>query len=801
MRDVGDAVAGHANRMTATADTRQRPSGVHVLVLGPLAVEAEGRTLHVGGSHRRRLLALLASRAGRMAPVDAIVDALWGAQPPPSAAKTVQSHVVRLRRSLGGLGASIVETVPGGYLLALDADAVDAGQAERLAAEGRELLRAGAPTAAGERFSAALELWRGPAYVEFRDADFAASDGVRLDELHLATQENLAEAWLATTSAATAVAALERLVRDEPGRERAWGLLMRALYATGRQHEALGAFQRARQVLAESFGLEPGPDLRAVERQILDQDPSLGATTGRAALAAALHSSTPFIGRASEVAALDSAWRMAQKGTGQLRIVSGPIDAGRTRLAADLAGRTLDGGGDVAYVRATDGLDSLVAASESGPSTLPGAIVDAVGERCRRCPMVLIVDDVEWAPAPVVSMIAALAAAVNDLALLLVLIVDPAAGGPAVATVGRLDSAEACTLRLGPMSDAEVAAVVAADGVDDDAVAAVVAIASGRPGVARREAAAWAERTASERLTAAASSSAGALAVAEHAQVSVLDEVVELVAARARRDELRSTLWTGRQPYRSLASYGPQDAELFVGRERLVAELATRVLERRLVAVVGASGSGKSSLVRAGLIPLARSGRLPGETPWHAHVMVPGRDPLGVLDAIEDLDDAGPRLLVVDQFEEVFTAQPVMIEAFTTRLLDLAGDPALDVHVVVVVRADEYGALDRAGRVERSRGARPAPRRTADRRRGAPDRRGTGAAHRLDRRAGVGGSRRPRCRRLRRRLAARVGGHGRSVGTPRRRRAARRPLPGDRRHRDSRRAARRAGGGAVGIRD
>ena len=395
---------------------------------------------------------------------------LWGDDPPPSAAKTVQSHVVRLRRSLGRLGPSIIETVPGGYRLAIDPEGIDAGWAERLAAEGRELLRAGAPAAAAERFVAALELWRGPAYAEFRDADFAAADGVRLDELHLATQEDLAEAWVAMGSAATAISALERLVRNEPGRERAWGLLMRALYSTGRQHEALGAFQRARQVLAESYGLEPGPDLRSLERRILDQDPSLGSTTGRVALAAALHTSTPLVGRTSELAALDTAWRMAREGAGQLRILSGPIDVGRTRLAADLAGRAIAVGGDVEYVRAADGLDSLAAPTGTGGPMSPGVIVDAVAHRCRRGPMILIIDDMEWAPGPVVTTIAALTSALEGLALLVVLIVDPSGGGPAVAAIGRLDPEQARTLSVGPMSDADIAAIVVADGVEDDAV-------------------------------------------------------------------------------------------------------------------------------------------------------------------------------------------------------------------------------------------------------------------------------------------------------------------------------------------
>jgi WD40 repeat protein len=173
----------------------------------------------------------------------------------------------------------------------------------------------------------------------------------------------------------------------------------------------------------------------------------------------------------------------------------------------------------------------------------------------------------------------------------------------------------------------------------------------------------------------------------------VLDEVVELVAARARRDELWSVRWAGRQPYRALAAYGPQDAELFVGRERLVAELAARVLERRLVVVVGASGSGKSSLVRAGLIPLARSGRLPGAGAWATHIIVPGSDPLAALGVIEELDEPGSRLLVVDQFEEAFASPAAALDRFCVQLLDLAGDPDLDVRVVLVIRSDEYTKL------------------------------------------------------------------------------------------------------------
>ncbi len=289
--------------------------------------------VHVAGSHRRRLLALLASRPGRLASVESIVDALWGDDPPPSALKTVQAHVARLRRSLAPVGSELIETAPGGYRLAVDPSAVDAVRFERLAGEGRRRLVVGEHAEAAEALSAGLDLWRGPAYVEFADVEGARAEATRLRELRLMAVEDLAEAQLGMGAAVSAIPALERLVGDEPGRERAWGLLMRALYAGGRQHDALDAFQRARRALADSFGLEPGPGLRVLERQIVDQDPSLAPATGRALLAAALRYSTPFVGRAADRAALDMGWRQARVGDGQLRIIRGVIDSGRTRCS------------------------------------------------------------------------------------------------------------------------------------------------------------------------------------------------------------------------------------------------------------------------------------------------------------------------------------------------------------------------------------------------------------------------------------------------------------------------------------
>ena len=203
---------------------------------------------------------------------------------------------------------------------------------------------------------------------------------------------------------------------------------MRALYAAGRQHHALVAYQRARRALAEGFGLDPGPELRALERQILAQDPELMVVGDRPALPAALRVTRPMVGRRAELAWLTEAWETARRGTGQVRVVLGAVDCGRTRLAAELAAHVIAEGGWVEYVRGGGGL------AELAPTTAitPGAVVDAIADRCRRGPLLLVVDDLEWMPATGIPAVEAVAAAAARLTLLVVVIADPAAGGPAI---------------------------------------------------------------------------------------------------------------------------------------------------------------------------------------------------------------------------------------------------------------------------------------------------------------------------------------------------------------------------------
>ena len=250
------------------------------LVLGPLEVEADDGPVVLGGQKERLLLAQLLTRPNQVVPVEALVGGLWGEHPPLTAAKTLQSHVVRLRRALepararGAAGEVLVTREPG-YLLRVATGALDAARFEELTAAGRRALADGSVELAGSLLREALGLWRGRAFEEFLDADFGAAESDRLAELRLAALEDRIEADLRLGRHRELVAELEGLVREQPLRERLWAQLMLALYRSGRQADALLAYQRARKVLVEDLGIDPGAELRRLQAAILAQDPAL----------------------------------------------------------------------------------------------------------------------------------------------------------------------------------------------------------------------------------------------------------------------------------------------------------------------------------------------------------------------------------------------------------------------------------------------------------------------------------------------------------------------------------------------
>ena len=227
-------------------------------ILGPLEIVGEHGPLTLHRGREQALLAFMLLHANELIPSERLIDELWDDRPPATAPKILQNAVSQLRRVLGD---GRLETRAPGYVFHLEPDELDLNRFERLAREGRN--------------AEALELWRGTPLLELREERFADAARRRLEEQRLAVVEGRIDDDLATGRRAELVPELEQLVSDHPLREHLYGQLMRALYASGRQSDALEAYRRARRTLTEQLGLEPGPQLQALERQILEQDPAL----------------------------------------------------------------------------------------------------------------------------------------------------------------------------------------------------------------------------------------------------------------------------------------------------------------------------------------------------------------------------------------------------------------------------------------------------------------------------------------------------------------------------------------------
>jgi YVTN family beta-propeller protein len=246
---------------------------VEFRILGPVEVRADATEIPLGGPKLRALLAILVLRANEVVSRDRLIEGLWGERAPPAASHTLDDYVSRLRKTLG---PERIETRPPGYRLRLKQGELDLERFETLYDEGRRALAEGAPAQALEALDAALALWRGRALADVVFQPVGQADAERLEGRRLQAVEQRMDAALALGRDGELVAELEGLVDDHPFRERLLYQLMLALYRSGRQAEALAAFQAARQRFAGELGLEPGPLLRDLEQRILTHDPGLG---------------------------------------------------------------------------------------------------------------------------------------------------------------------------------------------------------------------------------------------------------------------------------------------------------------------------------------------------------------------------------------------------------------------------------------------------------------------------------------------------------------------------------------------
>ena len=242
-------------------------------LLGPLEAERRGITLELGPRKQRAVLALLLLEANRVVPTERLIDELWGDAPPETARSALQVYVAGLRKALGEDGASLRTQAPG-YVLDLEPGALDMHAFTALRAEARD---ASEPARAADALHEALALWRGAPLAELDGAPFGAAARAQLEEQRLGALEDRIDADLALGRHADLIHELDALVVQQPYRERFRAQQMLALYRSGRQADALAAYRSAREMFVEGLGIEPGAELKALERQVLDQDPGLAA--------------------------------------------------------------------------------------------------------------------------------------------------------------------------------------------------------------------------------------------------------------------------------------------------------------------------------------------------------------------------------------------------------------------------------------------------------------------------------------------------------------------------------------------
>ena len=375
-----------------------------IRVLGGIEVLVDGRPRHLDGPKQRAVLALLLVHRRTVVPLDLLVDALWGDDPPPTARATMQTHLSKVRRALADAGPVGIRNVPPGYTLDIGPRDVDADRFDSCVSRARER-RAGAPLEALALLDEGMALWRGPAFAEFADEPWARGEAARLEELRLVAVEDRAEAQLALGAHTAVVGELGCLVEQHPFRERLWMQLMLALHRSGRQGEALRTANQLRGHLRDELGLDPSQELCQLERAIATDDPALRpprrATTApggepqprSAQLPSAV---TALVGRKSDLAELS-----ALLPTIRLLTLVGPGGVGKSSLAVELARRELAGpGGTVRLIELAAVRDDAAVAAAVAQAldierrldrSLEESIIDVLGSR----EVLLVVDNCE----------------------------------------------------------------------------------------------------------------------------------------------------------------------------------------------------------------------------------------------------------------------------------------------------------------------------------------------------------------------------------------------------------------------
>jgi WD40 repeat protein/DNA-binding SARP family transcriptional activator/energy-coupling factor transporter ATP-binding protein EcfA2 len=703
--------------------------GVEYRVLGPLTAVLAGNARLLGGRRQRTVLAALLANANHVMLQDALIEAVWAGDPPPGAMTTLHSYISNLRKELGG---DQIARHGDGYRIDVDTDSFDALCFERRVEQARKILDA-EPATALATLQGALGLWYGPAFGDLAGTPALAAVAAQLEELRLVAVELRIQADLATGNHAGVIGELETLVREHPYRERLRAQLMLALYRAGRQADSLRIFKDTQHRLVEELGINPSPELQRLEDQILHQDPALEfrreqtsppidrkrATRGyelrdrlgEGDFGSVYRAFQPLMGREVAVKVFSSAyvnhtlfvrrfeteahliarlehpyivplfdfWRDPDGAYLVMPFLRGgnlshALQRGGLSLAAVL--RLLDHvGGAVAYAHRhgvvhRDIKPGNILLDEEGNAYLSDfgiatSHANPADRLLTTSPAYVSPEELRGEPVTFRSDVYSLGVLTHHLLT----------GMPPT--------------RRRPLSSA----VAAPAGVPAELGAVLQRAMDDQP--ARRY-----ERV--EPFLRAVRRAAGA------------DEVS--VAAPPTPISLSAPV---RNPYKGLRSFLETDAVDFFGRDVVIDELLQAIRAQTLVAVVGPSGSGKSSVVRAGLVPALRAGALPGSGSWLITDMFPGSYPFEEVGAallrvairrppglIDDLTadahglsrvtkrilplDESQLVLIIDQFEELFVA----VRSETTRrlfldgLVAVAGDDRGRLRVILTLRAD-----------------------------------------------------------------------------------------------------------------
>jgi DNA-binding SARP family transcriptional activator len=468
-----------------------------IRILGPVDVARDGLTLDLGGPQPRAVIAHLALAQGRVVPVERLVTRLWGEQPPAAPLASLQTTLSRLRRLLepdrpAGVAPTVIASEAPGYVLNVPRDHVDLHRFRDLALDGRRAAAAGHPAQALDRFAAALAEWRGPALAGLGPEDVVAPIAVALDEERLSVLEERFDAMLALGQHAEAVAELSVAVAEHPLRERLWSTLAIAFYRSQRQADALRAIDQARRTLIDELGLDPGPELRELERRILDHDPALLAVPVAVApvierIVQPRSSDARFVGRRAEWARLLTDLDLAGGGQPRLVLLEGEPGIGKSAIAERLLDHARNDGWRVAVGRCVDGelapalwpivelareiagdASVLESAPSDGASRTLVEIADGVlaaldrdGPDARWC---LFVDDLHWADRLTLEVLVLLCERLRDRRVLVMGALRPVTTVPAAplhSMIGNLTRVHGSDrIGLPPLGEQDVAEIL-----------------------------------------------------------------------------------------------------------------------------------------------------------------------------------------------------------------------------------------------------------------------------------------------------------------------------------------------------